>query len=48
MRHRAGRTNAERAFSDQGNFVTDPTGAAVPGNEGEAWPEIWRKEVLWR
>ncbi len=30
--------NNERAFHDQGNFVTDPAGRHIPGNQGEPWP----------
>jgi hypothetical protein len=38
MRSSAGRVNEERAFADQGNFVTAPDGAEVPGNRGAPWP----------
>jgi hypothetical protein len=37
MRQRAGQVNAERAFGDVGNFVTDPEGREIPGNRGGAW-----------
>ena len=47
MRRRDGRINAERAFADQGNFVTDPDGVEIPGNRGSAWPIAWRAELLW-
>jgi hypothetical protein len=47
MRRREGRVNAERAFEDQGNFVTDPDGRGIPGNRGTAWPEAWRSEPVW-
>jgi hypothetical protein len=47
MRQREGVVNRERAFYDQGNFVTDPDGQEIPGNRGEAWPEAWRGEALW-
>lgn len=40
--------NAERAFGDQGNFVTDPAGREIPGNAGSAWPPSLRDQVLWR
>ena len=48
MRQRDQRTNHERAFADQGNFVTDASGAGIPGNAGEAWPETWRREIVWK
>ncbi len=47
MRRRSGRVNAERAFADQGNFVTDATGREIPGNRGSEWPRAWSTEVLW-
>lgn len=47
MRSRDGRVNAERAFADVGNFVTDGTGREIPGNRGSAWPEAWRTESVW-
>lgn len=47
MRHREGRRNAERAFADVGNFVTDPDGRGIPGNRGSSWPEAWRHERVW-
>ena len=47
MRARDGKTSQERAFSDQGNFVTDPDGAEIPGNAGEAWPTEWSSERVW-
>lgn len=31
-------TSQERAFADQGNFVTEPDGAEIPGNLGIPWP----------
>lgn len=37
MRREAGRTSTERAFGDQGNFVTAPDGTDIPGNRGERW-----------
>jgi len=48
MRRRDARENAERAFGDQGNFVTDPEGREIPGNRGSAWPRVWREELPWR
>ncbi|MDP2311692.1 MAG: hypothetical protein Q8P41_02210 [Pseudomonadota bacterium] len=47
MRSRDGRVNAERAFADIGNFVTDAGGREIPGNRGSAWPEAWRAENVW-
>ena len=45
MRSQGGQKNAERAFFDCDNFVTDPDGVEIPGNRGEPWP--WRDEVMW-
>jgi hypothetical protein len=47
MRQRDGRTNAERAFGDEGNFVTDPEGREIPGNRGSAWPSEWSDAPVW-
>lgn len=47
MRRRDGRTNTERAFHDQDNFVTSPEGREIPGNRGSPWPEAWRQERPW-
>ena len=47
LRDRDGRRNAERAFSDQDNFVRGPQGAEIPGNRGSAWPQDWASEILW-
>lgn len=47
MRKRGQRTNTERAFGDVGNFVTDPDGQPIPGNQGSRWPEAWRNETIW-
>ncbi len=41
FRDRDGRTNQERAFGDQENFVTGTQGQEIAGNRGEAWPEAW-------
>lgn len=48
VRAREGRVNAERAFADQGNFVTDPEGREIPGNRGSVWPRAWREAPVWR
>ncbi|MEE2959335.1 MAG: hypothetical protein VYA34_01220 [Myxococcota bacterium] len=47
MRQVGHRMNQERAFSDQGNFVTDPTGQEIPGNRGELWGEFESRRKLW-
>lgn len=47
MRQRDGRVNGERAFADQGNFVTDPEGREIPGNRGSAWPRAWAEANPW-
>lgn len=47
MRSRNGRISQERAFADQNNFVTDPTGDEIPGNRGEAWPTEWSSQPVW-
>ncbi len=47
QRSRDGRVNAERAFADQGNFVTDAQHREIPGNRGSSWPRVWADEVLW-
>ena len=47
MRLRGTQTSEERAFADQGNFVTAPDGAEIPGNRGEPWPSAWRDEAVW-
>jgi len=47
MRKRDGRVNAERAFADVGNFVTDARGREIDGNRGSAWPAAWRAERPW-
>ncbi|HND34693.1 MAG TPA: hypothetical protein PLA94_32040, partial [Myxococcota bacterium] len=48
LRQRDGRTNSERAFGDQNNFVTDAEGREIPGNRGSAWPHTWAMEQPWR
>ncbi len=47
LRDRDGRQNAERAFSDVGNFVTDADGREIAGNRGSPWPDAWRRETPW-
>ncbi len=47
MRCRDGRVNSERAFAEEGNFVTDQEGREIPGNRGSAWPTEWADELLW-
>lgn len=37
MRLHKGTANTERAFGQIGNFVKDPAGKPIPGNEGEVW-----------
>jgi hypothetical protein len=43
LRSANGQFNQERAFGDQGNFVSSPKGKPIPGNQGETWPV----ESLW-
>jgi len=45
FRQRDGRTSSARAFADQDNFVTDPSGIEIPGNRGEPWP--FAEEAVW-
>ncbi|MEZ4269735.1 MAG: hypothetical protein R3F39_25530 [Myxococcota bacterium] len=47
FRQRNGHTSTERAFADVGNLVTAPDGQEIPGNAGEPWPAIWRREQVW-
>lgn len=47
MRRRDGRLNAERAFGELGNFVTDPEGREIPGNRGSPWPRAWALAPAW-
>ena len=42
MRYKDGKTNQERAFADQGNFVTTPSGAIFQAIEGSPGPLIGR------
>lgn len=46
FRQQGDQTSTERAFSDVGNFATDPHGTDIPGNRGAAWPAA--DEVLWQ
>jgi hypothetical protein len=48
MRAHEGTLNRERAFGDVGNFVTDPSGADIPGNRGSVWPEALRRAVVFQ
>jgi hypothetical protein len=48
LRRHEGELNAERAFGDVGNFVTDPSGADIPGNRGTPWPEALRRAVVFQ
>ncbi len=45
MRFDAGNGNTERAYGDQGNFVTSPGGGEIPGNRGRRWPH--RDSAVW-
>lgn len=47
MRRRDGRVNAERAYGDLGNFVTDPSGREIAGNRGSPWPRAWALAPAW-
>ena len=46
FRQRDGVVNQERAFADQQNFVTDPSGVDIPGNRGRSWPHA--DDLLWQ
>ena len=39
LRSQAGQLNQERAFADQGNFLTAPDGSEIEGNRGEKWTQ---------
>ena len=41
-------TNQERAFADVGNFVRDPSGRPIPGNEGTPWASAQRESSPFR
>ncbi|ATB42120.1 hypothetical protein CYFUS_007597 [Cystobacter fuscus] len=47
MRRREGRVNAERAFGDVGNFVTDPEGREIAGNRGTPWSADEADAPVW-
>lgn len=47
MRQHGDRINAERAFHDADNFVTDPSGLEIPGNRGSAWPKHVSQSIVW-
>lgn len=47
MRRVDAEVNDERAFSDVGNFVTDPEGRHVPGNRGAPWPSARSSASPW-
>ncbi len=47
MRRDGDRFNEERAFADEGNFVTDPGGRDIPGNRGTPWAETESRRPLW-
>ncbi|MGZ3461178.1 MAG: hypothetical protein ACXU86_22035 [Archangium sp.] len=48
LRQREGQVNAERAFGEVGNFVTDPEGREIPGNRGTGWPADLANAPVWR
>jgi len=43
LRSSGDQRNQERAYGDQGNFVTSVDGSTIPGNEGASWAQ----ESLW-
>ncbi len=47
MRQDGERLNTERAFGDLENFVKDPGGHPVPGNQGEPWPDALSSKNPW-
>ncbi|MFY0579948.1 hypothetical protein ACN28S_41985 [Cystobacter fuscus] len=47
MRRSGERVNAERAFGDVGNFVTDPEGREIAGNRGTPWPAHEADAPVW-
>jgi hypothetical protein len=47
MRSNGGLTNQERAFGEQGNFVTSPEGQEIAGNRGQEWPELLSRRPVW-
>lgn len=48
MRKQQDRVNAERAFHDVNNFLTDPEGTQIPGNQGSPWPSDWSNSTIWK
>ena len=47
MRSFEGKLSEERAFFEQGNFVTDATGKEIPGNRGKPWSEFLARRKVW-
>ncbi len=47
MRSHEGKLNQERAFFEQGNFVTDPSGKEIEGNRGKPWSEFLARRKVW-
>jgi len=47
MRSVRGKFNEERAFCDQGNFVTDPSGKDIADNRGKPWSEFEARRRVW-
>ncbi len=47
FRWKDGKGSSQRAFGDQGNFVTDASGTEIPGNRGQDWPSELSGEELW-
>lgn len=47
MRKVGEEVNQERAFHDQGNFVSAVDGRDIPGNRGSAWPPERANAILW-
>ena len=47
MRSHEGKLNQERAFFEQGNFVTDPNGREIEGNRGKPWSEFLARRKVW-
>jgi len=44
---RADGLSTERAFEDQGNFVSGADGAEIPGGRGQSWPQGLRSAAVW-
>ncbi len=47
LRKDGDRVNDERAFHDEQNFVTDPSGKDIPGNAGSPWPRALSGKPVW-